>query len=191
MTPSDKLPKRLLELEAKCQEVDFTMPSDRLTGSLLRTLVSAKRGGRFLEIGTGIGLSLAWMVDGMHIDGRITTIDNDPELSAIAEQYFGDDSRIEVICIEGGEWIQQNRSSKFDVIFADAWPGKYNHLDEILDMLAPGGFYVIDDMKEQPTWPEGHAKKASDLMDYLHSRGDLSLTYIDWSTGVAVASKVQ
>ena len=52
-------------LEKKGQEIGFTMPSDFQVGALLKTLITSKPGGNFLELGTGIGLSLSWMIDGM------------------------------------------------------------------------------------------------------------------------------
>ena len=50
----------------------------------------------------------------------------------------------------------------------------------------PGGCYVIDDMTEQPNWPEGH----TDIVDYLEKREDFVLTKMNWSTGVIVAVRV-
>ena len=46
------------------------MPSDPLTCTLLRTLAASKPGGQFLELGSGTGLSTAWLLDGM--DARAT-----------------------------------------------------------------------------------------------------------------------
>ena len=48
------------ELESKSEEINFSMPSDLYIGTLLKTLVTSKPNGRFLELGTGIGLSLSW-----------------------------------------------------------------------------------------------------------------------------------
>lgn len=53
------------EIERRSKEIGFTMPSDVFIGTFLKTLISSKPGGRFLELGTGIGLSLCWMIDGM------------------------------------------------------------------------------------------------------------------------------
>ena len=58
-------PKIHQQIEQKSAEIGFTMPSDVYIGTLLKTLVASKPKGRFLELGTGIGLSLSWMVDGM------------------------------------------------------------------------------------------------------------------------------
>ncbi|MFB0907398.1 MAG: hypothetical protein QMB03_03790 [Spirosomataceae bacterium] len=59
---------------------------------------------------------------------------------------------------DGSEWIKSYSGDKFDLIFADAWPGKYSELKETLNLLKVGGFYVIDDMTQQPNWPDGHDK---------------------------------
>ena len=66
-----------------------------------------------------------------------------------------------------GEAFLRDASGSFDLIYADAWPGKFSHLDEALGLLAAGGFYVIDDLLPQPNWPEGHAPKVPALVDDL------------------------
>lgn len=178
-------------IEAKCQEIGFTMPSDLYIGTLLKTLVASKPCGNFLELGTGIGLSLSWMADGLDDCSNIISIDNDPKLIRIVSQLFKLDSRINILCQDGAEWIENYAGDKFDLIFADAWPGKYSNLDEVLDMLKIGGIYVIDDMDEQPNWPEGHAEKAENLIKTLEAREDFCLTKMNWSTGVILMTKVK
>lgn len=166
------------------------MPSDKHVGSLLRTLIATKPSGNFLELGTGIGLSLAWMLAGMDEQSRLISLDNDEELINIVTKELGADSRLELLCTDGTAWLKNYNAELFDLIFADTWPGKYNDLDEALNLVKPGGLYVVDDMTEQPNWPDGHAEKAKNLVAYLHSREDFHVTVMDWSTGVIVASKV-
>jgi len=179
-----------LTIEAKSEEIGFTMPSDLYIGTLLKTLISSKPNGNFLELGTGVGLSLSWMIDGMVNQSKLITVDNDPELIKIAHDFFAKNSQIEIICEDGTQWIKNYIGEKFDLIFADAWPGKYSEIDEILNFLKVGGFYVIDDMTTQPNWPEGHEEKAAILIDYLENREDLVLTKMNWSTGVIIATKI-
>jgi len=81
------IPNILPRIQAKSTEIGFTMPSDLYIGTLLKTLMTSKPGGRFLELGTGIGLSLAWMVEGLVGDATMVTVDNDPELIAIAKSF--------------------------------------------------------------------------------------------------------
>ena len=167
----------------------FTMASDKLACSLLRTLAASKPGGKFLELGTGTGLSTAWILDGMDADSTLISIDNDPALLAIARQFLESDKRLKLIETDGGEWVESNRKDTFDFIFADTWHGKYLLLDEVLSMLNPGALYILDDMLPVPDWPEGHAEKAKKLVATLEKREDLILTKQSWATGIIVAAK--
>jgi len=182
-------PKIYSKIEAKSKEIGFTMPSDIYIGTLLKTLIASKSNSNVLELGTGIGLSLSWMIDGLDKESKLTTVDNDPTLTDIAKEFFGSDARVEIVCQDGTEWIKNYRGDLFDLIFADAWPGKYSETAEILDLIKIGGFYVIDDMKVQPNWPEGHEDNVTRLIQYLENRKDFSLTKMDWSTGVIIMTK--
>lgn len=179
------LPETYESILAKTKELNFDMPSDILLGSLLRTLVCSKPGGQFLELGTGTGLSLSWMMDGLK-GGIVISIDNDPELIRVAKTYL-DVANVEIICQDGGEWISNNSGKHFDLVFADTWPGKYHYLEETLEMVKIGGIYLIDDMLPQPNWPDGHAEKAEKLVQKLESLENFQLTKMHWSTGLIMA----
>jgi predicted O-methyltransferase YrrM len=167
----------------------FTMASDPLTGSLLKTLATSKKSGNFLELGTGTGLSTAWILDGMDDFSKLITIDFESKFLNIARKYLGEDTRVSMIESDGEIWVLSNLTIKVDFIFADTWHGKYLLLDEVLAMLNPGGLYIIDDMLEQPNWPEGHGEKVLNLIKILESKTDLVLTKLDWSTGIIIAVK--
>jgi predicted O-methyltransferase YrrM len=169
----------------------FTMASDILTCSLLKTLAASKPTGKFLELGTGTGLSTAWILDGMDGTSTLTSVDNDKKFIEIAGNYLGNDSRLELVCSDGGEWLTDNKTRKFDYIFADTWHGKYLMLNEALSMLNLGGLYIIDDMLPQPNWPEGHHEEAINLVLELERRTDLVLTKQLWATGIVVAVRKQ
>jgi predicted O-methyltransferase YrrM len=176
MTDSNILdiPKKHYEIDAKSKEIGFTMPSDLFVGTLLKTLITSKPKSKILELGTGIGLSLSWMIDGLDSDSKLVTIDNDSKLSDIAKSFFGNDKRVEIICTDASEWIKNYNSEKFDLIFADAWPGKYSDIEKILELVNVGGFYVIDDMIIQTNWPLGHQENVDKLVEYLENREDLA-----------------
>ena len=177
------------EINQATQTAGFTMASDVLTCSLLRTLAASKPAGRFLELGTGTGLSTAWIRDGMDDASSLVSIDNAKEFLAIARNFLHGDKRLQLVETDGEEWITNNKAQKFDYIFADTWHGKYFLLDEVLSMLNKGGLYIIDDMLHQPNWPEGHDEKVSKLIDDLEKRKDLVLTKQNWATGIIVATK--
>jgi len=167
----------------------FTMPSDIKTCSLLRTLAASKPHGKFLELGTGTGLSTAWILDGMDTHSKLLSIDNELKFQRIAEKFLGDDSRLELIHEDGEKWIRENEDLKFDFIFADTWPGKYNLLEETLSFVKTGGYYIIDDMCEQSNWPSGHDIKALELISWLDRMEDVFITKQVWSTGLIILVK--
>ncbi|MDB5263197.1 MAG: O-methyltransferase family protein [Adhaeribacter sp.] len=183
------LPAYYIAIDEATKASGFSMASDVLTCSLLRTLASAKPNSNFLELGTGTGLATSWILDGMDGASTLISIDNEPDFLRIARVYLGNDSRLQLVQAAGEEWVANNRYLKFDYIFADTWPGKYFLLDEVLSMLNKGGFYIIDDMLPQPNWPDGHHEKATDLIKLLEERTDLFLTKQDWATGIIIAVK--
>ena len=73
---------------------------------------------------------------------------------------------------------------RYDLIYADAWPGKFSQLDEALALLRPGGIYVIDDLLPQPNWPEGHAPKVPALIDDIERRDEFVTVKLAWASGL-------
>jgi len=184
-----QVPAGYFDILRATEENGFTMPSDILTGSLLRTLAASKPNGHFLELGTGTGLSAAWILDGMDKGSTLISLDNDATLLTIAERFVGKDPRLDLVHCDGAAWIAKNFEKKFDYIFADTWHGKYLLLPEVLAMLRKGGLYIVDDMLPQPNWPDGHQEKAIHFVKLLESRPDLVLTKMHWATGIIIAVK--
>jgi predicted O-methyltransferase YrrM len=183
------IPKAYQPILDATQALGFTMASDMLTCSLLRTLAASKPNSHLLELGTGTGLATSWILEGMDDSSTLTSIDNESKLLEIAVRHLGNDKRLSVVHTDGADWVNANKNRKFDFIFADTWHGKYLLLDEVLDMLNKGGLYIIDDMIPVATWPDGHHQKAINLLNYLDGRSDLILTRQVWATGIVIAVK--
>jgi predicted O-methyltransferase YrrM len=186
---NQSIPDSYFDIDKATKENGFTMPSDILTCSLLRTLAASKPASKFLELGTGTGLSTSWILDGMDSNSTLISFDNDETLLLIAQTFLGQDKRLNLIQCDGEEWIKTNLGQKFDYVFADTWHGKYLLLDEVLEMINKGGFYIVDDMLPQPNQPEGHQEKAINFIKYLESRNDLVVTKQHWATGIIIAVK--
>jgi predicted O-methyltransferase YrrM len=182
-------PKVIDGLMSDTLAAGFGMASDPLTCSSLRTLATGKPGGRFLELGTGTGLSTSWLLDGMDPASRLTTVDNDDALLCIARHHLGGDARLEIVCSDGDAFLLKQDGSSFDFIFADTWSGKYQLLEKALALLAPGGMYVVDDMLPQPNWPTNHANKVEHLLDTLSHHPDLHVSKLSWASGVVIATR--
>jgi predicted O-methyltransferase YrrM len=184
----DNIPGQYDRIKVDTERLSFQMNSDLYTGSLLKTLAASKKSARLLELGTGGGLATSWILEGMDHDSKLLTIESNAALLEIARDRLND-SRVEFILADGYVWLKEYTGEKFDLIFADAMPGKYDLFDEALEIVKSGGFYVIDDMLPQANWPEGHAAKADTFMQMLDSRKDLVLTKMKWSTGIIIAVK--
>ncbi|MBI3563039.1 MAG: class I SAM-dependent methyltransferase [Gammaproteobacteria bacterium] len=182
-------PHAIPAILADTHTAGFTMASEPLTCALLRTLAASKPAARFLELGSGTGLSTAWLLEGMDPDSHLTTVDNDASLLAILKKHLGKDPRLTVVCADSDDFLRSLHGQGFDFIFADTWSGKYRLLEEALELLRPSGLYVIDDMLPQPNWPEGHAAKVDNLIATLEQRQDFYVTPLSWASGVVIASK--
>jgi predicted O-methyltransferase YrrM len=139
-----------------------------------------------LEMGTGCGLGTCWILDGMDASASLVSVDTDPRVQSIAASELGDDDRLTLVLQDGGEFLERC-DRRFDLIFADAWPGKYTHLETALGLLTSGGIYVVDDMLPQPAWPEGHGVRAAALIAALEQLAGFDVTKLSWSTGLIVA----
>lgn len=183
-------PKAIPSIWSDTRAAGFTMASEPLTCSLLRTLAASKPSSRFLELGSGTGLSTAWLLDGMDAESHLTTVDNDESLLSILQSNLGADPRLKVVCSDGDDYLCALRGEHFDFIFADTWAGKYRLLHDALELLNPGGLYVIDDMLPQPNWPEGHAEKVADLVATLDKMEGFRVTKLSWASGVILAARL-
>lgn len=183
-------PKTLAGIWADTLAWGFTMASAPLTGSLLRTLAATKPSARFLELGSGTGLSTAWLLDGMDADSSLLTVDNDESLLFILKKHLSNDPRLTVVCGDADELLHSLKGRQFDFIFADTWSGKYRLLDEALALIGPAGIYVVDDMLPQANWPNGHADKVAGLTAKLERFNDFCVTKLTWASGIILAVRL-
>ena len=182
------LPPSLEAIERETHEIGFTMGSERKTGTLLRTLAATKPNGRILELGTGTGIGTAWILDGMTPNARLDSVDTDSSVVAVAKRYLGGDRRVTFHFIDGGTFLSECHD-QYDLIFADAWPGKFTHVEAALSLLRDGGLYVIDDLLPQANWPPDHPPKVTALIEALVRRQDLKTTRLAWASGILVGVK--
>ena len=162
------------------------MAGEERTGSLLRALAASKPGGRVLELGTGTGVSTAWLLDGLDSSGSLVTVDVDESFQRVAREELGSDPRVEFVLEDGVAYLQRQDPMSFDLVFADAMAGKYDGLESALAVVKPGGFYIVDDMLPQPNWPDGHATRVEELLARMSKLAGFSIVPMVWATGVVV-----
>lgn len=187
--PASQRPPALERILRDAAAIGFRMAAEDRTGALLRTLAATKTGGALLELGTGCGCSTAWILDGMDAASSLVTVDSEEKLVAIARRNLGVDPRVQFNVADGAEFLATLRGRRFDFIFADTWPGKFDHLEDALALLSPGALYVIDDLLPQPTWPADHANKVPSLIARLDRDPRLTVCGLAWATGILIATR--
>ena len=185
-----RIPVSVQAILTETDALDFNMVSEPKVGALLAALVASKPGGRFLELGTGTGHGTAWLLSGMDSASRLDSVDNETLFLSVAHRHLSHDRRVTFHVMDGAEFIRQAPAASFDVIYADAWPGKFTHLDEALALLRTGGMYVIDDLLPQPNWPEGHAPKVPALIEDLERRGEFVTVKLAWASGLMIVVRI-
>jgi demethylmenaquinone methyltransferase/2-methoxy-6-polyprenyl-1,4-benzoquinol methylase len=166
----------------RAEAAGFTISSEPPAGALLAVLSAAvPPGGRILEIGTGAGVGLAWLVEGLggRIDVEVRSVEQDPEMGRLAA---AGDWPENVTLHEGDVLDLFDTLGTFDLIFADAQGGKWHGLDRTIAALAPGGHLLVDDMA---TDHELTAQVRATLL----AHPDLIAVELNDGTGLILATK--
>lgn len=184
-------PAALAAIWQDTEAAGFSFPSDYKLGGLLRVLAASKPGGKLLEIGTGTGLATAWLLDGMDEAARLTSIEANGRWSAIAAKHLRHDPRLTLLEADAFSWFGGQAAASYDLVFADAMPGKFDGFDALWRLLKPGGLYVIDDLMPQPGWPAGQQARVDAVLDALDARPDARIARMAWSSDIAIAVKTR
>jgi predicted O-methyltransferase YrrM len=111
-----------------------------------RLLAVLATGRRVAEIGTAFGEGAAAMAATAR---ELVTVELDPERAAVARERLAGREHVELLV---GDWRELlPPRAPFDLVFLDG--GKSKADPAALELVAPGGLVVMDDMT--PDWP-GH-----------------------------------
>lgn len=128
---------------------DKSMLSGFYQGRLLSMLSKIIQPRRVLEIGTYMGYSALCLAEGLSEDGKIFTLDIQPETNAVAKEFWARtpfDSKIESFLGDALEIIPQ-LDEIFDLVFIDADKPNYaNYFDLIFPKLRIGGVILADNV---------------------------------------------
>lgn len=148
---SGPIPDYLLQLERATflKTLAPQMLSGRVQGRLLALLSRLHQPQRILEVGTFTGYSALCLAEGLAANGELHTIEGNPEVAYIAEQYFKASpyaasfrlhrckADVAIAAIPG----------QFDLIFLDADKRNYaNYFLDLVDRLSPGGLFISDNV---------------------------------------------
>jgi predicted O-methyltransferase YrrM len=164
------------------------MSSEPRTGALLRTLAASKPAGRFLEVGSGVGVGAAWLLAGMDEASRLITVELREQVARVCRLLLSKDNRAEVVTADATPWLAEYSGPPFDLVFVDTTITKFERRDLLFRHMREGALLVADDLLPQETWSETHAPRVARLRQDIFKEPDLVPTLIDWASGLLVAS---
>ncbi len=141
----------LTELRRKTFETrnDKSMLSGFYQGRLLAMLSKMSQPKRILEVGTYMGYSAMCLAEGLADDGKIITLDMQPETHAIAKSFWARSDLNSKIDGRLGDAtkIIPTLDETFDLVFIDADKPNYaNYYDLVFPKMWVGGLIVADNV---------------------------------------------
>jgi len=136
-----------LNRQTNIQILQPRMLSGHLQGRVLSMLSHMIQPTNILEIGTYTGYSAICLAEGLKENGKVVTIDRNPELEDFTLSYFEKANVSNKIDFRIGNAIDiiPTLKEKFDLVFIDADKRNYsNYFDLVIDNL-PAGAYIIAD----------------------------------------------
>ena len=148
-------------------------------------LVKLIGANRVLEIGTFTGYSALAMAQALPKNGKLTTLDIDPDTGDIARQYWekaGVGQKIRQIIGPAKDSLETLRGP-FDLVFLDADKTNYDvYYEKALELTQPGGLILLDNVlwggrvaQPEAQDPDTLALKSINQKIHQDSRVDLSM----------------
>jgi predicted O-methyltransferase YrrM len=124
--------------------------------------------GRFAEIGAGCGVGTAWIESGLVPEGALVTVEMDADRAAAVGRLFTDRPHVRVL---QGDWHELlPPEAPFDLVFVNGGQWKGGDIiaesEAVLELVAPAGVVVIDDMTPQSQWPEEWRGRPDPVRDF-------------------------
>jgi caffeoyl-CoA O-methyltransferase len=166
-------------------------------GRLLKILTSLTSGRLAIELGTLAGYSGIWIARGLAPDGKLYTVEADPDHADFAEAAFADagvGDKVEVVRGPALEVLpvlsERLGSGRVDLAFLDAVKTEYvEYLRLVKPLLAPGGLLVADNVYAtgQGWIDEGHG--TDDFNRAVAADPDFDSTITPMREGLLIARR--
>jgi predicted O-methyltransferase YrrM len=151
-------------------------------GRLLRLLTAVAPAGVVGEIGTGVGVSAAWMLSALRDDQRFMSVDLDRNLSEQASRLLGTAPNARFL---HGEWRSLLPHGPFSLLFVDAGDAKDGGADEAVRSLKIGGVAVLDDFTPESQRPQEWRGKPDERREFWLNDRRLQSTEIQTTSKTA------
>lgn len=125
------------------------MLSGKVQGKFLEMIVQMIKPSRILEIGTFTGYSAIAMAKGLPENGKIITLEVNPEMETFIRKFIkesGLENKIELLIGDAVEIIPKIEE-QFGLVFIDADKEQYiDYYNLSMEKLKPGGFILADNV---------------------------------------------
>lgn len=148
-TSSESEVLRELRQKTLGEREDKNMLSGFYQGRLLAMFSKMLHPRRILEIGTYMGYSALCLAEGLADDGKIITLDVEPETNAIAKDFWARTELNDQIEPHLGNALEiiPTLDETFDLVFIDADKSNYlNYYDLVFPKMRIGGLIVADNV---------------------------------------------
>lgn len=189
-----------LEYYASENKIPIAEPE---TARLLSVITKLLRPKKILEVGTAIGYSSIIMADGLTRDGKILTLEYDPEKTMIARKNIeraGLSDTITVTEADAKDYLSYlDEDESYDMIFLDGPKAHYIFmLDDAVRLLRKGGLLISDNILfKGMTADDGHfarrkvtiINRLREYIDALMSHPQLETSILSQGDGVTLSVK--
>ncbi len=138
-----------LNRETNIKVLQPRMLSGHLQGRVLSMFSHMIQPKYVLEIGTYTGYSAICLAEGLHEDGKLVTIEIDPEVVEFAEKFFKESKYATKIHQKVGDAVEiiDSINDEIDLVFIDADKGNYiTYLEKVYPKLRVGGYIIADNV---------------------------------------------
>lgn len=140
---------KLINRETYLEVLQPRMLSGHVQGRLLSLISKMVRPRNVLEIGTYTGYSALCLAEGLHVDGKLITIDVNEELRERVQGYFNDSDFKDQIDYRIGDAMEliPTLDCTWDLVFIDADKKNYlNYYNLVIENMNPGGIILADNI---------------------------------------------
>lgn len=185
------MPPVVVAAKERAARAGFRLSSEDGVGQMLAVLAGGvPEGGRVLEMGTGVGVGLAWIVSGLagleRSDAEVVSVESDPRVAALAQSCEWPSW---VRLVEGDSLTVLETFGSFDLVFADAHGGKWEGLDRTIGVLRANGVLLVDDMRPQQWWSDGQRSMMEMVRRTLLGHPELDAIELDVGSGVILCTR--
>ncbi|WP_456846815.1 6-phosphogluconolactonase [Cellulomonas sp. P5_C6] len=166
-------------------------------GKLLHLLAQSIGARRILEIGTLGGYSTVWLARALPTDGRLTTLEIDPEHARVATESLARAGVGELVDVLVGpaattlDGLIADGAEPFDLVFVDADKESIpRYLEQVLSLTRPGAVVVVDNVVRggaviEPSHPDERVQGVRSMVGLLtgHPRYDSTVVQTVGSKG--------